>query len=60
MDRETAPMVQVVPIAEEHIEGFHRCLDTVARERQYLGRIQAPPLAVMQEFVQANIAQDIA
>lgn len=23
----------IMPIAEEHIENFHRCLDSVARER---------------------------
>jgi hypothetical protein len=25
--------IQIVPIAEEHIESFYRCLDAVARER---------------------------
>jgi hypothetical protein len=26
--------IQIVPIAEEHIEGFRQCLDTAARERR--------------------------
>jgi hypothetical protein len=33
--------IQIVPIAEEHIEGFRRCLDAVARERRYPGFVQA-------------------
>jgi ribosomal protein S18 acetylase RimI-like enzyme len=28
--------VEIVPIAKGHIEGFHRALDFVARERRYL------------------------
>lgn len=48
--------IGIVPIAEEHIEGFHRCLDVVARERAYLVFLEAPPIASTQEFVRANIA----
>lgn len=32
------------PIALEHIEGFHRCLDTVSKERFYLAFPEAPPI----------------
>ncbi|MCP4542730.1 MAG: GNAT family N-acetyltransferase [Chloroflexi bacterium] len=58
MSKETLK-THIVPIAEDYIEGFYKCLDSVARERQYLGRVEAPPLASVQGFVQSNIAQDI-
>jgi ribosomal protein S18 acetylase RimI-like enzyme len=51
--------IRVVPIAEQFIEGFHSCLDAVARERNYLALLQAPPLAAAREFVLRNLAQDI-
>jgi len=34
---------QIVPIAEEHIRGFHAAVDVVARERKYLAHLEAPP-----------------
>lgn len=43
--------IQILPIAEEHIESFHSCLDSVARERLYLTGVAAPPLAATREFV---------
>lgn len=51
------PAVQIVPIAQEHIESYHRCLDAVARERLYIGLVQAPPLERTRDFVLANINQ---
>jgi len=51
--------IQIVPIAEEHVEGFHHALDEVARERCYLGFVQAPPLASAREFVQSNVANGV-
>jgi ribosomal protein S18 acetylase RimI-like enzyme len=48
--------VKIVPIAEGHIEGFYHCLDAVARERSYLGMVQAPPLDAIREFVRSTIA----
>ena len=59
MSEETLATIQIVPIAKDHIEGFYRCLDSVARERHYLARVEAPPLASVREFVQSNIAQDV-
>lgn len=47
--------IRIVPIAEEHIEGFHQCLDTVARERKYLLFVQAPPTSSVRSFVLSNI-----
>jgi ribosomal protein S18 acetylase RimI-like enzyme len=52
--------VQILPIAEEHIESYHACLDAVARERLYLAFLQAPPLDATREFVMSNIANDVA
>lgn len=51
------PTVQIVPIAQEHVESYHRCLDAVARERYYIGLVQAPPLERTRDFVLANINQ---
>jgi len=51
--------VRIVRIAEEHIEGYHRCLDSVARERRYLAFVQAPPLESTRQFVLSNIANDV-
>jgi RimJ/RimL family protein N-acetyltransferase len=38
-------------MAPELVEGFHRALDTVARERKYLTLLEAPPLSQTREFV---------
>ncbi|MDO9058758.1 MAG: GNAT family N-acetyltransferase [Bradyrhizobium sp.] len=43
--------VDIVPIEESHIEGFHRTLDFVARERRYLSFLEAPPLESFRAFV---------
>ena len=43
--------VDIVPIEEGHIEGFHRTLDFVARERRYLAFLEAPPLESVRTFV---------
>ena len=51
--------IQILPIAEEHIEGFHSCLDLVARERLYLAQVQAPPLDSARAFVLSNIAHHV-
>jgi ribosomal protein S18 acetylase RimI-like enzyme len=55
----TVQEVKIVPITEEHIEGFHRCLDSVARERRYLALVQAPPIEFAREFVLSNIAKNV-
>lgn len=47
----------VVPIAEEHIEGFNAALDSVAREREYLAFVEAPPLERTRAFVLKNIRE---
>jgi ribosomal protein S18 acetylase RimI-like enzyme len=50
-------MFRVVPIAEEHIEGFRAVLDSVARERRYLAFLEAPSLEESRRFVRRNIRE---
>ena len=50
-------MIEIVPIAPDHAESFHRALDTVARERRYLAFLEAPPLESTRAFVLNNIEQ---
>lgn len=47
--------IAIEPIQETYIEGFHKALDTVARERRYLSFLEAPPLESTREFVLDNI-----
>jgi ribosomal protein S18 acetylase RimI-like enzyme len=49
--------VEIVPIAEGHIESFHRTLDIVARERRYLAFLEAPPLSSTRAFILDVIGQ---
>jgi ribosomal protein S18 acetylase RimI-like enzyme len=46
-----AGRVEIVPIAADHIESFHRALDFVAREWRYLAFLEAPPLEATRAFV---------
>ena len=48
--------IDIVPIAEQYIDSFHRALDTVARERRYLTFLEAPPLDSTRAFVRDMIA----
>ena len=50
--------VEIVPIAQDHIESFHRALDFVARERRYLAFLEAPSFEETQAFVLNNIRQN--
>jgi ribosomal protein S18 acetylase RimI-like enzyme len=47
--------VDIVPIEESHIDGFHRTLDFLARERRYLALLEAPPLESTRAFVLDHI-----
>ncbi|MEA2894149.1 MAG: hypothetical protein QOI05_4942 [Bradyrhizobium sp.] len=47
--------IEIVPIEEGHIDGFHRALDIVARERRYLAFLEAPPIEATRTFVLDNI-----
>ena len=46
----------ISPIGPEDIEGFHRCLDIVARERRYVAMTEAPPLDRIRDFVDGGIS----
>jgi RimJ/RimL family protein N-acetyltransferase len=48
--------ISIAPIAPEHIPGFWRALDVVARERKYLASTEAPPIESTREFVMNNIS----
>ena len=41
-------------IAESDVQGYHRCLDTVARERRFLAFREAPPLESSFAFVRSQ------
>jgi ribosomal protein S18 acetylase RimI-like enzyme len=45
-------MIEIVPISPAHIDSFHRALDLVVRERQYLALLEAPPIEEFRGFVQ--------
>jgi hypothetical protein len=51
--------VEIVPIRQEHIEGFHQTLDIVARERLYLSFLEAPPLESTRAFILDNIEKGL-
>lgn len=51
--------ITIKRITEEHISGFHACLDAVAREETYLGQTQAPPLERVADFVRSNIQNNL-
>lgn len=48
--------MRIVPTAEEHIPGFHAAVDAVARERRYLGFVEAPPVEQTIAFVHGLLA----
>ena len=50
---------QIVPISEEHIEGFHAAVDFVSKEKKYLAFLEGPSLEESREFVMGNIADDV-
>jgi len=47
----TSSEIRIQPISAAHIEGFHKALDTVAREREYLSLLEAFPLEETRAFV---------
>ncbi|HRD69199.1 MAG TPA: GNAT family N-acetyltransferase [Legionella sp.] len=50
--------VEIIPITEEHIEGFWSAVDSVARERKYLAFLEGPPINCTREFVLGNIEEN--
>jgi ribosomal protein S18 acetylase RimI-like enzyme len=49
--------IDIVPVREDLIEGFHAALDAVCRERIYLAFLEAPPLEETRAFLRANMAK---
>ena len=50
-------VIEIVPITQGHIEGFHKTLDVVARERRYLSFLEAPPFESTRAFILDMIEQ---
>jgi putative acetyltransferase len=50
--------IVISAIAVANAAGYHRCLDTVARERRYLAQIEAVPLEKLEAIVRENVAND--
>jgi RimJ/RimL family protein N-acetyltransferase len=50
-------VIEIVPITQGHIEGFHKTLDVVARERRYLSFLEAPPFEATRAFILDMIEQ---
>jgi RimJ/RimL family protein N-acetyltransferase len=50
---------RIVPAAVEHVESFHTCLDSVARERSGLAITEAFPLEQLRTFVAKNIEDNM-
>ena len=48
--------IGIVPTQDEHVLGFQRCVDVVARERRYLTFIEGPPVEMAREFVRHVVA----
>ncbi|MFL5579460.1 MAG: GNAT family N-acetyltransferase [Gemmatimonadaceae bacterium] len=42
--------IRILPTADEHVEGFNRCVGVVARERRWLVLVEAPPLEASRAF----------
>jgi RimJ/RimL family protein N-acetyltransferase len=47
--------VRIEPITLDHVEGYRRALDVVARERKYLTMLEAQPEADTLGFVKRNL-----
>lgn len=44
--------IRITPTTDEHVEGFNRAVDAVARERRYIGYVEGPPLEISRQFIQ--------
>jgi GNAT superfamily N-acetyltransferase len=47
--------ITIVETAEQHINGFHRCVGLVARERKYIALVDSPPIESTRAFVRSVI-----
>jgi len=51
--------VLIRQISQGDIEGFHSCLDSIARERKYLGFIEAPSLEETRKSLTADMERNV-
>lgn len=54
-----AQTIRIVPATLEYLESFWECLDSVARERKWLGAVQAHPPEEVQQYWNRQIAEDV-
>jgi len=47
--------IQIRQLKEADVDGFHSCIDAVARERKFLGLVQAFPLENTRKWLMAGI-----
>jgi hypothetical protein len=47
--------VRIEPMTLDHVEGYRRALDVVARERKYLTMLEAQPEPDTLRFVKSNL-----
>ena len=50
---------EIVPIADEHVEGFAAAIDGVARERKHIAFLEGPPVERVRAFVEGNRKRDL-
>jgi RimJ/RimL family protein N-acetyltransferase len=48
--------IRIVPTDEQYVDGLHRTLDAVARERRHLAFVEGPPADGLRAFVKAIVA----
>ena len=48
----------IIQIREEHIASYHACFDSIAKEKIYLARLEAPPLEEVARYTKMNIAEE--
>jgi len=50
--------IEIAPMSVDLVEGFHRALDAVARERKYFAILEAFPVEAMRAFTLNQIKTD--
>ena len=48
--------VRIIPVEEQHVEGYWAVVDAVARERRYIGFVEGPALEGTRSFVRKILA----
>ena len=50
--------IQIRQITETDIIGFHKCLDSVAREGKFIAKEKAPDIERLKAFINSNISNN--